>query len=145
MRRLVQRDFDAVFRTENPLHDDHNDIEGRNETKDVVGAKKVDFILCPTAPTPPPLLDDVKNAERRDPLDAYVNDVFTVPASLAGLPAVSIPAVRERDQGAASSAAVAVESNIGMQIIGQYGCDEGVLDLARKIEESLLLHQQQQR
>lgn len=47
---------------------------------------KVDAILTPTAPSPAFSLD-----EEMDPVTAYLNDVFTVPASLAGLPGVSVP------------------------------------------------------
>ena len=124
VRRLVQQDFDDVFSVANPLHDSTEGTDGVGKGEEE--GDKVDLILCPTAPTPPPLLDDVKAKEGRDPLDAYVNDVFTVPASLAGLPAISIPAVGEGRN-----------EKIGMQIIGQFGCDQAVLGLARIIEESL--------
>lgn len=63
------------------------------------------------------------------PLDAYMNDVFTVPASLAGLPAVSVPVK------AACDAQDAKEANLaGIQIIGQYGDDELVLKLGELLE-----------
>ena len=71
VRRLVQMDFDAVFTMQHPLRDHVNPPK--------LG---VEFIICPTAPTQPPRLFDVKHST---PLDAYMNDVFTVPASLAGL------------------------------------------------------------
>ena len=49
---------------------------------------QVDAVLTPTAPTPA-----FSRGERTDDLiSMYLNDVFTVPASLAGLPAISIPA-----------------------------------------------------
>ena len=48
----------------------------------------VDVILTPTTPTPAfPL-----GAEVSDPITMYLNDVFTVPANLAGLPGISVPA-----------------------------------------------------
>jgi aspartyl-tRNA(Asn)/glutamyl-tRNA(Gln) amidotransferase subunit A len=46
----------------------------------------VDVILAPTAPTPAFAL-----GEKSNPLDMYLGDVFSVPASLAGLPAMSVP------------------------------------------------------
>ena len=49
--------------------------------------KKCDFILTPTTPGVAFGLNEKQN----DPLEMYLNDVLTVPASLAGLPAVSIP------------------------------------------------------
>ncbi|HUF90739.1 MAG TPA: amidase, partial [Candidatus Limnocylindria bacterium] len=61
VRTLVRRDFEAVF--------------GR-----------VDLVVAPTTPTVA-----FKHGEREDPLSMYLNDVFTIPASMAGLPAVSVP------------------------------------------------------
>ncbi len=49
--------------------------------------KGVDAILTPTAPTPAFPFGENSN----DPLAMYLNDVFTVPASLAGLPGISVP------------------------------------------------------
>lgn len=110
VRRLVQKDFDSVFKMRNPLRD-----------KSKMRAKGVDYIICPTAPTTPPTMDSLKQST---PFDSYMNDVFTVPASLAGLPALSVPAPR-------SSSSIDPEENlIGMQIIGQYGDDYSVIRFA---------------
>jgi aspartyl-tRNA(Asn)/glutamyl-tRNA(Gln) amidotransferase subunit A len=49
---------------------------------------QVDAILLPSAPTPAFGFDDKND----DPVTMYLNDVFTIPASLAGLPAMSVPA-----------------------------------------------------
>jgi aspartyl-tRNA(Asn)/glutamyl-tRNA(Gln) amidotransferase subunit A len=49
--------------------------------------EKVDLIITPTAPTPAFKLGE----KLRDPLAMYLCDVFTVPSSLAGVPAVSVP------------------------------------------------------
>jgi aspartyl-tRNA(Asn)/glutamyl-tRNA(Gln) amidotransferase subunit A len=58
------------------------------------------------------------------PVETYVNDVFTVPGSLAGLPAVSIP--------------VQVDGDIvGLQIVGQVGMDLEVLEAAGYLEKLL--------
>ncbi len=54
--------------------------------------KKVDVILTPTTPSPAFSL-----GEKLDPVTMYLNDVFTVPASLAGLPGMSIPAGISKD------------------------------------------------
>ena len=110
VRRLVQQDFDTVFRHANPLRP-----QRQTETR----ATGVDVIVTPTAPTPPPTLASLREM---DPLDAYTSDVFTVPASLAGLPAISIP-IRLRDIDGRS---------IGIQVIGQYGSDSAVLDFAEE-------------
>ena len=60
-------------------------------------------------------------------------DVFTVPASLAGLPALSVPV----PFGAEARGEVDPRDvqSVGMQIIGQYGSDEGVLVVGKLIEE----------
>jgi aspartyl-tRNA(Asn)/glutamyl-tRNA(Gln) amidotransferase subunit A len=119
VRRLVQRDFDSIFKAPNPLHDRDEATTPKN--------KGVDFIICPTAPAPPPLLKDISD---QDPLDAYVDDIFTVPASLAGLPAISVPAPLGREGEYARW-----EQLIGMQIIGQYGDDYSVLECAALLAE----------
>ncbi len=62
VRRLISEDFETAF-------------------------KSVDAILTPTSPTPA-----FEQGSKSDDLIAmYLNDVFTVPASLAGLPAISVP------------------------------------------------------
>ncbi|KAF9740456.1 hypothetical protein PMIN02_011002 [Paraphaeosphaeria minitans] len=116
-RRVVQQDFDKVFATLNRL----NSSEYGNKTEGV------DVLLCPTAPTLAPRLSEIQDQK---PLHAYMNDVFTVPASLAGLPAISVP-IRV-DQAPNSENAEAT----GMQIIGQYGDDKLVLAVARELLEA---------
>lgn len=129
VRRLVRRDFDRVFRLANPLVDDeeqHFDLAEMDESvllENKLGPTQVDFLLCPTAPTLPPKLEDVQQGLERNPTEAYMNDVFTVPASLAGLPAVSIP--RRVAGGDALGRNV-----VGLQIIGQYWDDARVLAVA---------------
>ncbi len=62
VRTLLRRDFDEAFRD-------------------------VDAIVCPTSPTPAFRLGE----KTSDPLSMYLSDVYTLPASLAGLPAISVP------------------------------------------------------
>ena len=62
VRTLIRRDFDEVFRD-------------------------VDAVVCPTSPTPAFRLGE----KTSDPLSMYLSDVYTLPASLAGLPAISVP------------------------------------------------------
>ncbi|RGP75047.1 aspartyl-trnaasn glutamyl-trna gln amidotransferase subunit a [Fusarium sporotrichioides] len=124
VRRMVQQDFDRVFRLDNPLYEpaqfDLSDMAEATGMEDKTGPIQVDFILCPTAPTFPPRLEEI---EEQSNVDAYMNDVFTVPASLAGLPAVSIPAKVEGSQ-----------FPTGLQVIGQYWDDQRVLQLAQKLK-----------
>jgi aspartyl-tRNA(Asn)/glutamyl-tRNA(Gln) amidotransferase subunit A len=113
IRRLVQRDFDSIFISSNVLRDS-NAIEPKNDG--------VDVLLCPTAPSLPPTIDELKDM---DPVQEYVSDVFTVSASLAGLPAISLPfGFQVEDK----------PTTIGFQIIGQYGLDDMVLDVAQHLE-----------
>jgi aspartyl-tRNA(Asn)/glutamyl-tRNA(Gln) amidotransferase subunit A len=127
VRRLVQRDFDRVFTKPNPLRDpEHFNLSDMDETvelEDKLGPTQVDFILCPTAPTRAPTLQSL---QEQTPLDSYVNDVFTVPASLAGLPAISIPFK-------GSQLGCADPLPIGIQIIGQYSDDTRVLGMAHEL------------
>lgn len=113
VRRLVQRDFDGRFRAGNPL------LEAGESSRNA--EEGVDVLVCPTAPSLPPRVEGLKEA---DPVDVYMNDVFTVPASLAGLPAMSVPVRDGGEHGAA----------VGIQVIAQYGHDELVFDVAEMIE-----------
>ncbi|KAJ5548612.1 Glutamyl-tRNA(Gln) amidotransferase subunit A [Penicillium frequentans] len=124
VRRLVQQDFDYVFHASNPLAT--NDLDaGRPGSGD-----DVDVLVCPTAPSPPPRLSDITgNSAGSSPLNAYVNDVFTVPASLAGLPAISVPVTvtgSNQDTG--------TDGMTGIQVIGQYGDDELVMQVGEILE-----------
>lgn len=130
VRQLVRRDFDRVFALPNPLLDadaQHVDLAALDETlllEDKRGPPQVDFLLCPTAPTRPPLLADVQAGLRQSPVDAYVNDVLTVPASLAGLPAVSVPRAVAGGGGG---------DVMGLQLIGQYWDDARLLAVAEAL------------
>lgn len=123
VRRLVRRDFDRVFAIPNPLRDptqyDLSDMDESILLKDKLGPPQVDFIVCPTTPTTSPTLDSVS---KQTPVDSYMNDIFTVPASLAGLPAISVPMV--------SASPHSRLKPIGIQIIGQYSDDNQVLAVA---------------
>ncbi|RPB16959.1 amidase signature enzyme [Morchella conica CCBAS932] len=124
VRALVQSDFDAAFVQPNWLKMRHKDK--RAPPRDG-GQGRVDVILAPCALSAAPLLSDVR--AQRSPLDAYVNDVLTVPASLAGVPAVSVPVWVEGGRNPEGRP-------IGMQVMTQFG-DEGVLWEAAKILEGL--------
>jgi aspartyl-tRNA(Asn)/glutamyl-tRNA(Gln) amidotransferase subunit A len=79
-----------------------------------------DVILTPTAPSSAFALGD-KSA---DPLAMYLNDVFAVPASLAGLPAMSVP-------GGLDGAGLP----LGLQIIGRALDEQGVLNAGLALEQ----------
>jgi aspartyl-tRNA(Asn)/glutamyl-tRNA(Gln) amidotransferase subunit A len=95
VRALIARDFERAF-------------------------EQCDLLLTPTAPSAAFALGE-KNA---DPLAMYLNDVFTVPASLAGLPAMSVPAGLD-----------AKGLPLGLQIIGRPLDEQGVLNAGLAIEQ----------
>lgn len=135
VRQLVRRDFDGVFRLPNPLRDDGGcqqfalaDLDERVVLDSKLGPPEVDFLLCPTAPTFPPRLEAVEEGQEKSPLDAYMNDVLTVPASLAGLPAVSIP--KSVPAGGVSAEGQWRDGAMGLQVIGQYWDDARLLAVA---------------
>ncbi len=82
---------------------------------------KVDLVLAPTAPSA--AFGQGENMD--DPIAMYLNDVFTVPASLAGLPAVSVPA------GLSSQGLP-----LGLQLIGRPFDEETVLRAGRIVEDA---------
>jgi aspartyl-tRNA(Asn)/glutamyl-tRNA(Gln) amidotransferase subunit A len=79
-----------------------------------------DLLLTPTAPSAAFAFGD-----KADPLAMYLNDVFTVPSSLAGLPAMSVPAGLSVDG-----------LPLGLQIIGRPMDEAGVLDAGLAIERA---------
>ncbi|MEO9130325.1 MAG: Asp-tRNA(Asn)/Glu-tRNA(Gln) amidotransferase subunit GatA [Sphingomonas sp.] len=79
-----------------------------------------DLLLTPTAPSAAFALGE-KSA---DPIAMYLNDVFTVPSSLAGLPAMSVP-------GGLDKAGLP----LGLQIIGKPLDEQGVLNAGLALEE----------
>lgn len=135
VRQLVRRDFDRVFKLSNPLMDEQPfDLSSMDESvllENKLGPTQVDFLLCPTAPTTPPLLEDVLH---QTPLDSYMNDVFTVPASLAGLPAISVPMEIPKSTDSAGQAEI---NFAGLQLFGQYWDDARLLAAAELISAAV--------
>jgi aspartyl-tRNA(Asn)/glutamyl-tRNA(Gln) amidotransferase subunit A len=83
--------------------------------------ESVDLLLTPTCPTPAFGLGDTMN----DPIAMYLNDVFTVPASLAGLPGISVPAGLSRDG-----------LPLGLQLIGRAFDEATMLRAAGVLEQA---------
>lgn len=123
VRRLIQQDFNAVFAASHPLADETSSAARSSKTD-------VDVLVCPTAPSSPPELSSLTGVSSvSSPLDAYVNDVFTVPASLAGLPAISVPVTTSSPYQDSKA-----EELAGIQVIGQYGDDELVMKVGELLE-----------
>jgi len=84
-----------------------------------------DLIVTPTAPTPAFFVGE----KAEDPLGMYLSDVFTIPASLAGMPAASIPCGFNRDG-----------LPVGIQIIGNRFEEEKIIALAYAFEQNTSWH-----
>ena len=95
IRTLITRDFNAVF-------------------------EDVDLILTPTTPSAAFRIGD-----RSDPIQMYLNDIFTVPANLAGLPGISVPAGLS-DEGLP----------LGLQLVGRAFDEATVLRVAEVLEQA---------
>jgi aspartyl-tRNA(Asn)/glutamyl-tRNA(Gln) amidotransferase subunit A len=83
--------------------------------------EKCDVLLTPTTPTPAFGIGEKLD----DPLSMYLNDVFTVPANLAGLPGISVPA------GLSANGLP-----LGLQLIGKTFDEETLLRAAGVLEEA---------
>ena len=97
VRRLIKNDFDEVY-------------------------KKVDAILTPSTPSSAFKIGEKTN----DPVSMYLNDIFTVPVNLAGLPAISIPAGHDKKG-----------YPLGLQIIGKAFDEQNILNIAYSLEEEI--------
>ena len=97
VRKLIKNDFDDAY-------------------------KKVDAILTPSTPSAAFKIGEKTN----DPISMYLNDIFTVPVNLAGLPAISIPAGLD-----------AKGYPLGLQIIGKAFDEQKILNIAYAMEEKI--------
>ena len=97
VRKLIKNDFDDAY-------------------------KKVDAILTPSTPSAAFKIGEKSN----DPVSMYLNDIFTVPVNLAGLPAISIPAGVD-----------AKGYPLGLQIIGKAFDEQNILNIAYAMEEKI--------
>ncbi len=96
VRRLIKQDFVEAF-------------------------TKVDAILTPVTPS---AAFPIKGSKDVDPITMYLNDVFTIPVNLAGLPAISVPAGFDNDG-----------LPLGLQIISRAFDEQTAFDIALAIEE----------
>jgi aspartyl-tRNA(Asn)/glutamyl-tRNA(Gln) amidotransferase subunit A len=88
--------------------------------------KKCDLIVGPVSPTVAWNIGE----KIEDPLTMYLSDVYTIPASLAGIPGVSVPC------------GFADKLPVGLQILGPYMRDERVLDVAEVYENATNWHKE---
>jgi aspartyl-tRNA(Asn)/glutamyl-tRNA(Gln) amidotransferase subunit A len=105
VRTRIAQDFDAAF-------------------------AEVDFVITPTSPS----VAFELGAKTADPLAMYMNDFFTVPMSLAGIPAIAIPAGLAAPEGAADGAA---KLPVGFQIAAPAFGEQKLLEAAHALEGAL--------
>jgi len=82
--------------------------------------KEVDIIAGPTMPT-----TAFRIGEKSDPLSMYKSDILTVPANLAGVPAISVPCGKSG------------RMPVGLQLMGRHFEDERVIDVAYAYEQEV--------
>lgn len=82
--------------------------------------KEFDALLCPVSPRPAFKLGE----NTSDPLQMYLEDVMTVPPSMAGLPAISVPAGKNKEG-----------LPIGVQLVGPRQSDQILLNIASELED----------
>jgi len=87
----------------------------------------VDFVVTPTAPSVAFKLGEKTD----DPLAMYLNDFFTVPMSLAGIPAISIPAGLAEPEGGGP------QLPVGFQIAAPAFGEQKLLDAAYALEQGI--------
>lgn len=96
IRKMIQRQYEEIF----------NDV---------------DMILSPVAPSVAP-----KFGSSHSPLEMYLSDIYTIGVNLAGIPAVSLPAGKSKEN-----------LPIGMQLIGKAFDEQSILDAAYGLEKVL--------
>ena len=118
VRQLIKNDFNRVFSIPNYF----SDSPGSENPSGV------DVLIHPSAIQTAPILG--LDSTEDSTLSAYVQDVLTVPASLAGLPALSVPVRRfTRDNDGTDD-----QWPFGISVVGQWGTDEMVLSVGGAIE-----------
>jgi aspartyl-tRNA(Asn)/glutamyl-tRNA(Gln) amidotransferase subunit A len=124
VRQLIKDDFDRVFSIPNY-------ISGSliRPTNDADSSACVDVLIHPSAIRTAPLLTESNKSD----LSSYVQDVLTVPASLAGLPALSIPAEQPRGRPVKKDGGMLRRWPIGVSVVGQWGTDSVVMAVGKAL------------
>lgn len=113
-RREMVEDLNEILNFPNLLVNDPTEFQ----------PDKCDIIVTPTAMSGPLTVEEYMRHDRENFLNSYVNDILTVPASLAGMPAISIP---WKTPGTDSSVPQ------GMHLMAQFGDDYFLLKIASEL------------
>src|SRR2546427_234362 len=90
--------------------------------------KRCDVVVGPTSPT----VAFKIGAKAADPVQMYLNDIYTIPANLAGLPGMSIPCGFGRD-----------DLPVGLHIVGNYFSEAKMLNVAHQYQKATDWHQRE--
>lgn len=112
VRTKLRGEFNTVFKLPNILTDNSQAVD----------SSKLDFIIAPVASSPAIKVSDYVERQTSNPASSYINDALVIPSSLTGLPSISIPWKIKPST-----------VPIGIQIIGQYGDDQRLLEFAKKL------------
>jgi len=89
---------------------------------------QVDLILTPTAPTPAFKIGE----KTTDPLQMYLEDIFTITANIVGVPAISVPGGNVEVDGK--------QLPVGFQLMGKWFDEENLLNVAHAFEINYEIH-----
>ncbi|RHZ88115.1 hypothetical protein Glove_26g141 [Diversispora epigaea] len=124
IRKLIQLDFNKIFRRQNPLQQYFqyfiNQNNNNNSNNSFYKKEGVDVLITPVTISISPKISDYNN---NNFLNFYVNDIFTIPANLVGIPAISIPFGKLHNYP------------IGLQLMSQYGDDLTLFKVAKTLEQ----------
>ena len=94
--------------------------------------KGVDVIATPTAPTPAFKIGE----KTKDPLSMYLADIFTVPANIGAIPALSVPSGFVERSGDSSTGSGRVRLPLGFQIMAGHRNDALLFELGKKFQSA---------
>ncbi len=91
--------------------------------------EKVTVIATPTAPSPAFKIGENSN----DPIKMYLEDVFTVPANLAGIPAISVPTGKVEDAGSEYAGLP-----LAVQFMAAHGKEKDLFEVSKLVESDII-------
>lgn len=136
VRNLIRRDLDGVFRSPNVLSSTSTSATPASTST----SDQVDLIVHPSAIRTAPLLTAARSPTSSSSIDSYLQDVFTVPASLAGIPSLSIPMPTTTSMNQPESENGSDGDDgwpVGVSLSGQWGSERLVMYVGRRLEERI--------
>jgi len=116
IRRAITQDFINLFQP--------NTIHTTTHTQ-----PKIDMLLTPTCVGTALSFKQIEEQKKNNPVAPYLNDIFTIPSNLAGIPALSMPAALSSSSGLP----------IGLQLLGNYHTEDTMIDVAEWVQHRLAM------